>query len=283
MKGHVCAANAEKSVCIVTPVYRFPLPADEEDSLSILRSVLGSFDRFFIIPKGLSIPDAFRGDERIVEFSEAYFSYPHGYNRMLLRTEFYETFSGYDFMLIYQLDCIVFRDELMEWVDRGWDYVGSPWFIDSDKHRHDRPCSVGNGGFSLRKIATALTLLSQPIKRGILYPKPPVIAPQPSGFSWLFWNLRRRIRQHLGLWRVTDELENFFENEDIFWSFVAPTLFPVYRKPGVEEALAFGMEEKPRLCVKANRDSVPFGCHAWTKHDAPYVRALAAKLIRSES
>ena len=30
-------------------------------------------------------------------------------------------------MLIYQLDAYVFKDELLNWANKGYDYIGAPW------------------------------------------------------------------------------------------------------------------------------------------------------------
>ena len=61
----------------------------------------------------------------------------------------------------------MFRDELAEWCRRGYDYVGAPW-IDLEWVAEARPrwspqtrdVVVGNGGFALRRVATAATILT---------------------------------------------------------------------------------------------------------------------------
>jgi hypothetical protein len=71
---------------------------------------------------------------------------------------FYEVFRQYEYMLIYQLDCWVFRDELEMWCDKGYDYIGAPFFV---KWFVDRGIYVGNGGFSLRKISNIIEYLKR--------------------------------------------------------------------------------------------------------------------------
>lgn len=262
------------SVCVVTPVYRFPLTPDEELGLAAARRHLARYDRVIVAPRSLEVPSGFLQGETLVRFPDCYFTYPHGYNRLLLRRRFYERFAGSSFVLIYQLDCLALRDGLSEWVARGYDYVGAPWFMDARKNRMPQPNSVGNGGLSLRRVAAAVALLKQTIPRGAMFPKPPGNVPQPRGLEWFFWNVRRRVRQHLGMWTVEDELENFFENEDVFWSFIAPSLCGTWRSPGVREALDFAIEENPRLCVELNGGRAPFGVHAWTKFDRAFIESL---------
>ena len=97
----------------------------------------------------------------------------------MLSAEFYERFLNSKYLLIYQLDAYVFKDELTAWCNRGFDYVGAPWTI---KKKYENPIykpvlaiksfiyklkgkpsryawlgnKVGNGGLSLRKVDTHL-------------------------------------------------------------------------------------------------------------------------------
>jgi hypothetical protein len=49
-----------------------------------------------------------------------------------LSEEFYQAFTDFEFMLIYQLDAFVFRDELADWCRSGYEYIGAPWLRDRD-------------------------------------------------------------------------------------------------------------------------------------------------------
>ena len=42
-----------------------------------------------------------------------------------MKEKFYRAFADYEYILIYQLDCLVFASSLEEWCGKGWDYVGS--------------------------------------------------------------------------------------------------------------------------------------------------------------
>jgi hypothetical protein len=64
-------------------------------------------------------------------------------------------------MLIYQLDAWVFKDDLMKWCNKGYDYIGAPWFEDFGSYEKGKKLwRVGNGGFSLRKIKYFCKVLS---------------------------------------------------------------------------------------------------------------------------
>jgi hypothetical protein len=49
------------------------------------------------------------------------------YSQLLMSKEFYELFIEYDYIIIYQLDCFVFKDSLENWLYTGFDYIGAPW------------------------------------------------------------------------------------------------------------------------------------------------------------
>lgn len=209
--------------------------------------------------------------ERVVRFPQTYFTYPHGYNRLLLSRRFFDRWAAYDFILLYQLDCLVLNDRLAEWCRKDYEYVGAPWYDDHGRPKGDNVWRVGNGGFSLRKVSAARSILAQRIRRGSLFAVPPVLMPQPTGVDWFFTNVRHRLKQHLGLWTVEDELRTAFcDNEDRFWALEAPKVRPDYRKPDVEEALGFAFEREPRECLRKSGGQLPFGCHAWAKHDRKF-------------
>jgi hypothetical protein len=59
-------------------------------------------------------------------------------------------------------------------------------------------------------------------------------------------------------------------NEDKFWSFRAKLFEPLFRIAPVEKALEFSFECFPRYCYELNGRRLPFGCHAWAKHDRSF-------------
>jgi hypothetical protein len=62
----------------------------------------------------------------VESFPKRYFENIEGYNELLLSASFYERFLDTKYILIYQLDAFVFKDELQEWCDKGYDYI-APW------------------------------------------------------------------------------------------------------------------------------------------------------------
>ena len=94
-------------------------------------------------------------------FDNDYFRSEVTYSQLLLSKAFYQRFIDYKYMLIYQLDAYVFRDELQYWCNQGYDYIGAPWFEDCSSHEEGAKLwKVGNGGFSLRKTSRFIQILS---------------------------------------------------------------------------------------------------------------------------
>ncbi len=167
---------SEKLVAIVIPIYRNSLDNFELASLSKCFGFWQEkFDIIFVKPDSLdisSIQSRFEAS-KVSSFDNSYFTNLSGYNRLMLSTEFYERFLGYQYIFIYQTDGYAFRDELEEWCKKGYDYIGAPWipkernnssfyrhYVSARKSLHNllrRPdrsgqyYQVGNGGVSLRR------------------------------------------------------------------------------------------------------------------------------------
>jgi len=246
--------SLEKLPAIIVPIYKnFDLLTDEElISLHQLYKVLGGYEIFLAGPENLEY-DIFLKDAqkqnvilKVKRFSNEYFNDIKGYNRLLMSPVFYKNFKRFNYMLIYQLDAYVFRDELKYWCNKGYDYIGSPWFADinnwvkiKDAYPGYIKCyhhffnlskkKVGNGGFSLRNVSSCLNNLN----RFKLFAK------------------------------------NWKGNEDCFFSHCVGILNPFFKIPSFEIALSFGFDADPGKAFFLNGNSLPFGCHAWSRNDGP--------------
>ena len=142
------------SAAVVVPLYREP-SGKEILSLDRLFAHLGSFDIHFIGPENLA-----RGwpGLREIHFPAGSFESIPAYSRLLLSRPFYQAFQAYDYILIYQPDCLVFSSDLTSWCDLEYDYLGAPWFKDPADPEQGFS-RVGNGGLSLRRVASCLQVL----------------------------------------------------------------------------------------------------------------------------
>jgi hypothetical protein len=271
-------ARSKRLVAVVTPVAKFPLSADEAVSMRHLREYLGGFDRYIIGPQKL--PKEF-SDFVLRRFPARYFKDVYSYNRLLLMEEFYRAFGDYEYILIYQLDCLVFASNLEDWCRKGWDYVGAPWL----KETEDPPkgfSSVGNGGLSLRRVRSALAVLNS----SQLVEDPQALGRQAGRARFLYDRLKwtpalqrmfvkaktllHRRGYHNRARRLVRELADTKYHEDYFWAFQASQFLRGFRIPEPPEALGFAFEMAPRYCFEVNSGRLPFGCHAWSKYDREF-------------
>lgn len=147
---------------IVVPVYKETPTYNERKSIEQLITILGSHDICLIVPKGLNVDEYKKMSDKFLveEFNPYYFTGRLKYGELMNYSGFYKTFKdkGYEYLLVYQPDCWVFRDELDKWCDMGYDYIGAPFFV---KWFSDRGLFVGNGGFSLRKIESMISYIEE--------------------------------------------------------------------------------------------------------------------------
>ena len=151
-----------KKFCIVIPIYKEEPDIIEKISLKRIDKIIhNKYDIFLVKPKGLNTDNYYKILDKScikeIEFKKSYFTSSASYSQLCLQYSFYNKFSKYEYMYIYQTDCYLVYDQLEEWCDKGYDYIGAP-ILASDaswknwKNPDNYEPQVGNGGFSLRKI-----------------------------------------------------------------------------------------------------------------------------------
>ena len=215
-------------VAIIVPVYREKLTEQELISYRQLLHILGAFEIIITAPKHLELPEEIRKKKvRTEYFSKEFFQSVDAYSRLMLSPFFYKSFIKYQYILIYQLDAFVFKNELLHFCGLGCDYIGAPWISGFCEYSilKRKVLYVGNGGFSLRRVEACIDVLE---RNGYL------------------------LEQYCG------------RNEDIFFSACDGRDFTV---ASVETALTFSFEREVKTCFEANHRRLPFGCHAWDRYD----------------
>lgn len=249
---------------VVIPVYKKNPSADELLSLKQCIKILGKKHPIILV-RPYSLDDKkyhLPGTNIKVEcFEDIFFANVKGYNELMLSETFYNRFTGYKYILIYQLDAFVFKDELNEWCSKGYDYIGAPWldFINpgtsfAEKLQFARRAQeeylnnklddsgiptdaqfyrkVGNGGFSLRNVKK-------------------------------FKKICRTKKNVIDIYNRKNTEHHFF-NEDVFWSLEVNRKKPQLKIPSLRVALHFAFEQKPEWAFKCvTKQQLPFGCHAW--------------------
>ncbi|MDR0798814.1 MAG: hypothetical protein LBN18_03530 [Dysgonamonadaceae bacterium] len=248
------------------PVYKATPTYAEIRSLRQCIKVLGHYSICLIAPQDLNVTFYVKLFERektllMVEyFDPVFFKSAKGYSRLLLTQSFYERFAAYDYLLIYQLDAYVFYDALEIWCSKGYDYVGAPWM---NLNGELNTKYAGNGGFSLRKIQSFIDLFSHKGKilnlRGLIcYHR----YRGPLHKPWLVLS---------GLFGRNNSLRYFTEesgeNEDLFYVAMQHKRGKKFKIPASKEAMFFSFEEKPSMLFQHTQGVLPFGCHAWEKHE----------------
>lgn len=222
----------DKSVVIVIPIYKEKLSPTETISLQQLNKILGKYPRIFVAPKSLAFDFGSIGDGIAVErFDDMWFQSVTSYSCLMMQKDFYERFSAYEFMLLYQLDVFVFSNRLEEFCDMGFDYIGAPigrfapfW--------HAIGARVGNGGFSLRRIPSVLSVLDDFDR---------IIADTPF-------------------------VHTFILAEDIFFAYCGVRDDIEFKVADIDTAFGFSVQENTRhIFKKIQRGWRPFGCHGWSR------------------
>lgn len=252
-------------VAIVIPVYK-PDPAwNEVISLRQTFKVLNRYPIVLVCPEGLDISayETLAAERQVTlkveHFHPKFFDGIKGYNRLMLSAGFYGRFAQYEYILICQPDAYVFRDELLMWCKRGYDYVGAPVIYGDIEH-----CWVGNGGLSLRKIE-AFTNYFGSTKRLYNIDKIAEHIKLKEKFCtrWFVW-----ILYALG-WhnRPNSAARAWMYNEDLYWCNTLNDTPYALTKPSSMEALCFSFEQMPSYCYQLSNHSLPMGCHAWEKYE----------------
>lgn len=212
-----------------------------------------------------------------IKFDDSFFTSVASYNKLMKSIIFYEHFLKYNYILIYQLDAFVFKDELNLWCNKNYDYIGAPWYTDKGKILK----SAGNGGFSLRKVSTFYNLLSGKYEKSFL------------NKIIFFFNIIVFYLKEFDFYRFTKSfylilkcrfniLRFVFyytdENEDYsFYRFF--TFYPITHIPESKEAISFSFERFPEDLYVKNNHELPFGCHAFNKYNPKFWSQFIPEII----
>jgi hypothetical protein len=267
---------------IVIPVYRTTLTPDEEVSLASIRRQLSGYGISFAAPESLDLSGIQSDGESAERFPDEFFDGIKGYNRLLKSRGFYQRFTNSEYILIAQLDCLIFSSNLNEWMDKRWDYLAAPWFKGFSEEHTSGLWRVGNGGLSLRRVESYLRVLSQQVVSGSIYPrwghyawKPPFESMEPGLYQKV--SALHGINPFARQYSVEDELSRFTYNEEVFWAIEATKFDPSFQVAPAEAALSFAFEASPRWNLEQTKGKLPFGCHAWARYDRDFWEEVMEK------
>ena len=257
---------------VAIPAYKPEMTDTEKCVLQQCVRVLGKKrDIVLFVPESLDCKAylAVAPEARILRFPDACFNGISAYSNLLLTPDFYRRFSEYEYMLLFQLDGWVFRDELDLWCAKGYEYIGGPFYLDDGNKKVP---VVGNGGVSLRRIDAMLRVLSAPEKR--MFP-----AEMLWRFSRNYRAQKRYLRSLIPLLRFAGVLPNSrgryleslrrssFNQEDVVFYYLGRALSPDgLLMPSLEEAARFSLDSSPSHFFS----ELPCFCHAWMKNEPEF-------------
>ncbi len=253
--------------CAVVPVYRTGLSEDEQLSLRHLDHYLPGAHKYLLMPDSL---DFRRPDYRCARFPQACFRDVAAYNHLTLSKDLYARFHDYEFVLIHQLDAIIFSSGIEPFLEMGVDYLGAPW-VEHDTAGGPRLVGVGNGGLSLRRVSAFRRLLASRVR---------TMTPREY-YRFRGYSGRPAGRRLLGACRsvtrllpfrnsLRHELSGGIDNEDWFIAAEAARYSPGFVLASIPQALEFAFEEDPGFCLEQAGGRLPFGAHAWARYDRAF-------------
>lgn len=249
------AESCNPRLAVLIPIYKPALSPLEEFSVTHSLSLTDERECVFVAPDGLNLGYYQKHYPRLrfELFAPENFTSVESYSRLLLSPEFYKRFLAYEFILILQPDAILFRDDLDFWMDQGYDYIGAPWpegieitlwRDDFQGERRQRiRTHVGNGGLSLRRVASCIRLLNE-------FPE-----------------------THAAFIRSGT-------NEDTYFSLLGTQAIS-FHLPDQIAASRFSMELRPEQYFNLNGGLIPMGSHGWSSMSLGFWQARIPALVGS--
>lgn len=253
-----------KPVVVVIPIYKVIPNELENRSFVNCLTILGNHPIVIVAPKHLDLSyyTKFKSEITIIRFEDYYFDSIQGYNKLMISKVFYTTFKEFEYLLIHQLDAYIFKDELIQWCNLDYDYIGAPVFnFRTDHFSQITEVATLNGGLSLRKTQTAINALNSFHKiytfRDLLrknWKDSKILGFFKSCYFFLIGN-------------NTFHLFNRYDrNEDLFWAIKCKQILRNYKVPEVEISVKFAIDNHPDKAFEMGNYTLPFGCHAFDKN-----------------
>lgn len=259
-------------VVVVIPIHS-QNPSDLElISFQQCFKVLHKHDIKVIAPEGLSLVEYRKvvKDFDVIFIDKIWQSSIEMYNKLKVSQFFYHLFMNYQYLLTYELDAFVFKDDLLFWCNKGYDFIGAPWFVGYNKPT-DEFLGVGNSGFSLRNINSFKRAIRQIYLR--------------ESSNYLFGTSNKFLMKmsvvltfFLRFIGENDTIQKASHiNEDLFVSKVMSKKVKGFNLAPIEEARQFSFEVNPRLLYGMNGNKLPMGCHAWWQYDLNFWKPFITK------
>ncbi|MEE1316598.1 MAG: DUF5672 family protein [Prevotella sp.] len=215
-------------------------------------------------------------------FPKECFTSVAAYNDLCLSLDLYQRFTDYEYMLICQLDVWMFRDEIINWCKREFDYIGAPiYYPYSEKRYTQKFRGIGNGGLCLRRIAYCISILASDKNKPLLTPRT---------IMKMYWHFFRyneaftcswvkrlsiipiALGKMLGYKNSFNYFASQHVNEDLLLGTWAEQseYYPCHL-PDELTAAEFSIEVNAEWLLKRLHGKTPMGVHAYDKWNNPLV------------
>jgi hypothetical protein len=189
----------------------------------------------------------------------------------------------YEYMLVYQTDAYVFRNDLEHWIQQGYDYIGAPFHKNNKEPFDEKIWTVGNGGFSLRSVKRCYNML----QRIEFYYS---VVKLLNILRCKRFITKALIKLRIFNLRIIENIKLDKYNEDYVFGVLSKQINKNFYVASLKVALQFSFEAHPALLYKLNKNQLPFGCHGWEKYEPEFwtrfidtTKNLESKLLISET
>ena len=250
-------------VAILIPTHKTEF--DHYETKSILRVIKlyqNKFDIFFICPDNLKNKfDIY--NINVEPFPNIFFSNHSQYNKLCMDKNFYNRFKKYKYILISQIDSIVLDDKLTYWCKHNLSYIGGPSYhkkLISKKPKS--PKFFCNGGFSLRKVEDFIKLFDS---KNIYLKNIDFKIINQICFRGYFIKFLKLLIKSILFRNKNYFINNFFLNEDVFFTYFAKLFFKEFKVPkDTKQCAYFALSEGVDYYIK-KYNKIPFGIHGYNK------------------
>lgn len=191
----------------------------------------------------------------VIELESHHFVSRGSYNNMLFQADFFQLFTEFDYILLFQLDALALRDTLNYWVSLDYDFIGAPL---RRNYGRTNSTSVGpglNGGLSLRRVDSALRVLESGRGRRIRIRD--AVTMERHFRLWLTRTFRDGLCFNFSSFRRSPKV-----NEDLYWSYFVPRVHPWFRVPSADVARNFAFDAANNWSTSLECSDSTVGIHA---------------------
>lgn len=208
-------------VVIVIPYYKDTINNYEKISWQSLLKYYPDIPKVVVMPRGVNSPVSHESILKTEYLDPSYFRSVSTTNKYYLNKQFYKRFITYKYILLFELDCLIVKDELNYWLSQNFSYIGAPTvkksLLDRKNRKPNKLKYFCNGGFSLRKVHDFINVLdSQSINLLNNYTWRELLK------VWKIIKFTRLLYKSYKSKKLAQYFaRNYYQHEDVFWSYFA--------------------------------------------------------------